>query len=111
MAGTRIPVNAWNSKEWVEVHHRTSQFPQNYREFSLKAADNTYYLGLKVNSGMGSVLNGGVEWRGSWAFSNQHFDYEIEPHGDSTLPSSSSRQHPRFAPALPRCQRLAHTTA
>ena len=34
--GTRIPVVAWNGQMWVELYHRTSQFPQSYREFDFK---------------------------------------------------------------------------
>eukprot|EP00729_Bicosta_minor_P003261 gene3261-22127_t len=45
--GTRIPVMAFNGKDFLEVYHRTSQFPQNYREFVFKAARNAYYLGLR----------------------------------------------------------------
>ena len=83
--GTRIPVMAWNGQSWVEVYHRTSQFPQSYREFDFKIRNNAYYLGLKVHNQFGSVLNGAVEWRGSYAFHNQLFDYEIDERGDMTM--------------------------
>lgn len=84
--GTRIPVVAWNGESWIEVYHRTSQFPQSYTEFDFKAANNNYYLGLKISESFGSVLNGGREWRGSYAFHNQLFDYQIEePSGDMIM--------------------------
>lgn len=76
--GTRIPVKAFNGKDFLEVYKRTSQFPQNYREFVFKAARNAYYLGLRVSGRFGSVLNSAVEWRGSYAFHNTHYAFEIE---------------------------------
>ena len=84
--GTRIPVMEWDGERWIEVYHRTSQFPQSYAEFDFKAANNNYYLGLKISDRLGSVLNGGREWRGTYAFHNQLFDYQIdEPSGDMTM--------------------------
>jgi|EP01046_Picozoa_sp_COSAG06_P032239 hypothetical protein len=83
--GTRIPVMAWNGEDWIEVYHRTSQFPQGYHEFDLKARNGGYYLGLKIHYRYGSVLNSEFEWRGSYAFHNQLFDYEIEENGDMMM--------------------------
>lgn len=83
--GTRIPVMAWNGQQWIEVYHRTSQFPQGYHEFDFKARNNAYYLGLRVNNQYGSVLNGAVEYRGSYAFHNQEYRYDIEPNGDMVM--------------------------
>jgi hypothetical protein len=51
----------------------------------VQARGNAYYLGLKISGSFGSVLNGAVEWRGSYAFHNQLFDYEIEPNGDMLM--------------------------
>ena len=83
--GTRIPVMAWNGEEWIEVYHRTSQFPQGYHEFDFKARNGEYFLGLKIHYRFGSVLNSKFEWRGSYAFHNQLFDYEIEENGDMMM--------------------------
>ena len=83
--GTRIPVNVWNGESWIEVFHRTSQFPQSFAEFDLKARNENYYLGLKISASFGSVLNSGFEWRGSYAFHNQLFDYDIEANGDMVM--------------------------
>ena len=83
--GTRIPVMAWDGESWIEVFHRTSQFPQGYHEFDFKARNGGYYLGLKIHYAYGSVLNSQYEWRGSYAFHNQLFDYEIEENGDMMM--------------------------
>lgn len=84
--GTRIPVVEWDGERWLEIFHRTSQFPQSYAEFDFKSANNNYYLGLKISERYGSVLNGGREWRGSYAFHNQLFDYQVEePSGDMIM--------------------------
>ena len=79
---TNIPVLAWNGTGWVEEYHRESQFAQGYHDFTFKVRNNVKYLGLKIHYRFGSVLNGAIGYRGSYAFHNQLFDYEIDANGD-----------------------------
>eukprot|EP01064_Diplonema_japonicum_P038627 TRINITY_DN941_c0_g1_i3.p1 TRINITY_DN941_c0_g1~~TRINITY_DN941_c0_g1_i3.p1 ORF type:complete len:368 (+),score=118.36 TRINITY_DN941_c0_g1_i3:73-1176(+) len=94
--GTVIPVMAWNGVEWEQDTRRVSQFPQGYHEFNFKVRNYVKYIGLKIHYRYGSVLNGAVEWRGSYAFHNDLFDYDIDSKGNmmmlwvSTQPTTSS---------------------
>eukprot|EP01060_Flectonema_neradi_P029895 TRINITY_DN423_c5_g1_i1.p1 TRINITY_DN423_c5_g1~~TRINITY_DN423_c5_g1_i1.p1 ORF type:complete len:365 (+),score=55.94 TRINITY_DN423_c5_g1_i1:89-1183(+) len=82
---TNIPVVAWNGTGWVQEYERESQFAQGYHEFILKVRNNVKYIGLKIHYRFGSVLNGAVGYRGSYAFHNQLFGYDIDSQGDMVM--------------------------
>ena len=79
---TNIPVVAWNGTGWVKEAERVSQFAQGYHEFILKVRNNVKYIGLKIHYRFGSVLNGAVAYRGSYAFHNQLFGFDIDANGN-----------------------------
>jgi hypothetical protein len=88
--GTEIQLMAFDGKEWVEDYHHVSQYPQTYTDFRYRVAESgSNYLGLRIKcslaEGCGSVLNSGVEYRGSYAFANQLFDFDLDSKGDMTM--------------------------
>eukprot|EP01061_Rhynchopus_euleeides_P034255 TRINITY_DN57_c0_g1_i10.p1 TRINITY_DN57_c0_g1~~TRINITY_DN57_c0_g1_i10.p1 ORF type:complete len:363 (+),score=124.04 TRINITY_DN57_c0_g1_i10:58-1146(+) len=82
---TNIPIQAWDGTEWVRETERVSQFQQGYHEFIFKVRNGIKYVGLKIHYRYGSVLNGAVAYRGSYAFHNQLFGFEIDGAGDMMM--------------------------
>jgi hypothetical protein len=94
--GTDIPIIQWNGKAWIRKTRRVSQFPQHDDEFQLQVRyHDTFYLGLRVNSKFGSVLNGGQDYAGCYAFTNKLFEYDIDD--DGTMHMLWISEHPNPA--------------
>eukprot|EP00038_Savillea_parva_P015000 m.12634 g.12634 ORF g.12634 m.12634 type:complete len:402 (-) comp2965_c0_seq2:261-1466(-) len=85
--GTRVRVMQWNpvTTTWEVDFDRTSQFPQHYNEFDIKARGSRHYLALRISGKYGSVLNSGAHWAGCYAFHNGLVDFEIMADGDMIM--------------------------